>query len=255
MHRRNFNSLLLGAAAAAALPLRTGADERGAYRAGDTVDPDVFVHDRDQTRVPLRALLAPEARVNVLFLFGGGALGSKAPGGLWCRDSHEDAHILRTLSDRYRKAPVAFLPIACPPVYHSEWLGFPKRAFLDYADDSEEFRRAARAFIDSTQAAYDSGLLPQQPYYDLRFRLLLDLAPTQRPAAAYGDIAAWHGRFRAPDEHQVYGVPAFWLLDAGGTVLAEPLRGNIYHPHEGELQIRYTLQDVDRVLAAGMERA
>ena len=80
-----------------------------------------------------------------------------------------------------------FVAIASAPVYHSGALGAKNRVFLDAAESSEEFRAARAAFIASTQAAKDAGILPIQPHFDLRLHLMLNpmrsMAELQRTIA------------------------------------------------------------------------
>jgi hypothetical protein len=219
------------------------------YGEGSVISPEVFVTDKDGSQVSLQALLArhPE-QLTVMFIFGGGDLGSGQTGDLWCPDSFEDTSILRTLEGKYRDQGVNFIAVASAPVYHSQVLGFPADVFLDAKDASEEFARARAAFITSTLAAHESGILPIEPYFDLRLRLMLNRNEDLLPGAGFGAVEDWHGAFRAEDETQFYGVPSFWILGADGEVLAEPLRGNIYHPHGGEVRINYTFGDIDALL-------
>jgi hypothetical protein len=73
------------------------------------------------SQVSLLSLFAAQpGNVNVLFIFGGGDLGSKMPGHLWCQDSFEDTHILRTLHGKYQNKAVGFVAVASAPAYHSE---------------------------------------------------------------------------------------------------------------------------------------
>jgi hypothetical protein len=217
---------------------------------GSVIPPDVFVSDQQGSQVSLRSLLeAQPGGINVVFVFGGGDMGSNMPGRLWCQDSFEDTHILRTLVGKYQGKPVGFVAIASAPVYHSGALGAKNRVFLDAAEDSDDFRQARSSFIASTQAAKDAGILPIQPYFDLRLRLMLNPGGRMQPGAGFGEKKPWFGAFRAADEKQFYGVPSFWLVADDGTVLARPFRGNVYHPHGAELKISYTFADVDAQLA------
>jgi len=143
---------------------------------------------------------------------------------------------------------VGFVAIASAPVYHSGALGAKNRVFLDAAEDSDDFRQARESFISSTQAAKDAGILPIQPYFDLRLRLMLNPGGRMQPAEGYGERQSWFGAFRAANETQFYGVPSFWLVADDGTVLAPPFRGNVYHPHGTQLRINYTFADVDSAL-------
>lgn len=221
------------------------------YGKGDLIDPAISINDVSGSSVSLRSILAEHPQdLHVVFIFGGGDLGSGMPGHLWCPDSFEDTHILRALHDQYADEGVHFIPVAVPPVYHSQVLGQPARVFLDAEVGSEPLVAARQAFIDSTMAARAAGILPVEPWFDLRMGLMLNRAEGMLPGAAYGEIGSWQGAFRAADETQFYGVPGFWILSGEGWVLAEPFRGNIYHPHGGNLDIRYTLADVDAALQA-----
>lgn len=260
MNRRDFTNTLLAMSSALATPsgVLAAASQKnsdgllsnpGSYQAGDTISPEVFVSDKTRTRHSLLSILennSPNA-VNVLFIFGGGAMGHNSPGGIWCPDSFEDLHIMRTLKDAYQNTQVGFVFVACAPVFHSKYLGFSDRLFLDLPDDSVEFKNAVKLFIDSTQVAVENGLIPQQPYYDFRLRLMMDKFPGNSPTA--GTIYDWQGKFRDPNEKQKYGTPNIWLLDKEGTILTPPFRDNMYHPKPGDSsQISYTYSDVDHAI-------
>jgi hypothetical protein len=221
---------------------------------GSIIPRDVFVSDLQGKDVSLRGLLeAQPGKVNVVFIFGGGDMGSKMPGRLWCQDSFEDTHILRTLVGKYEGKAVGFVAVASAPVYHSGTLGAKNRVFLDAAEDSEDFKQARASFISSTQDSRDAGILPIQPYFDLRLRLMLNHGGKAQPGAGYGARQPWFGAFRAAGETQFYGVPSFWLVADDGTVLAAPYRGNVYHPHGAQLSIKYTFADVDAQLTKLLE--
>lgn len=226
------------------------------YGKGDLIDPAISINDASGSSISLRALLAEHPQdLHVVFIFGGGDLGAGMPGHLWCADSFEDTHILRALHAKYAEAGVHFIPVAVPPVYHSQVLGHPARVFLDAALGSEPLVAARQAFMESTLAARAAGILPVDPWFDLRMGLMLNRSEDLLPGAAYGAVAAWQGAFRAADETQFYGVPGFWILSGEGWVLAEPFRGNIYHPHGGSIDIRYTLADVEAALQALLQPA
>ena len=260
MNRRHFTKTLLALSSALATPSAVLAaasqkdsdaslSNRGSYQEGDTISPEIFVTDKIQNRHNLLSILENNSpnQVNVLFLFGGGSMGHNSPGGIWCPDSFEDLHILRILKDEYQDTQVGFIFVACAPVFHSKFLGFSDRLFLDQADDSDEYKDAVRVFIDSTQLAVEKGIIPQQPYYDLRLRLMMDKSPGRSPTA--GTIYDWQGKFRDPDETQKYGVPNIWLLDKKGTILIPPFRGNMYHPKPGDnFQFSYSVSDVDHAI-------
>ena len=267
MNRRDFTKTLLAMSSVLATPsgVLAAASQKdsggllpnpGSYQEGDTISPEVFVSDKTQNRHRLLSILENNSpnKINVLFLFGGGAMGHNSPGGIWCPDSFEDLHILRTLKDAYKNTQVGFVFVACAPVFHSKYLGYSDRLFLDQPDDSLEFKNAVKLFIDSTQAALENGIIPQQPYFDLRLRLMMDSSPGRSPTA--GTIYDWQGKFRDPDEKQKYGVPNIWLLDKKGTILTPPFRGNMYHPKAGDsFQISYTFSDVDHAIKQQLARA
>jgi hypothetical protein len=230
--------LLLAATVLQAQPLT--------YAKGSVISPAAYVTDQHGSQASLHGLLAAHPdELTVLFIFGGGDMGFGLPGDLWCQDSFEDTHILRTLAAKYRDQGVNFVAVASAPVYHSQMLGFPGRVFLDEAADSEAFTQAAAAFVDSTLAAHENGILPVEPWFDLRLQLMLSRTEDLLPGAAFGALQDWQGAFRAAGETQFYGVPSFWILSAEGEVLAEPWRGNIYHPHGGDVTINYTFADID----------
>ena len=54
------------------------------YAEGDTISPAIFVENMDGSHVQLASLLQAESGINVLFIFGGGDLGSGMPGHLMC---------------------------------------------------------------------------------------------------------------------------------------------------------------------------
>jgi hypothetical protein len=224
------------------------------YDQGDKISSEIFVTNKSGSQVHLAALLKEaESGINVLFIFGGGDMGSGMPGHLWCPDSFEDTHILRTLYSKYQDMGVNFIPVAAAPAYHTQMLGHKADVFFTDATGSEEFKTAEQAFIDSTLASFDSGILPVEPYMDSRFRLMFNRSPELVPENAYGDILSWQGVFRDPEETQFYGVPSFWILGAGGEILSAPFRGNIYHPHGADVSIKYTFSDIDDALQGLLE--
>jgi len=216
------------------------------YAAGSQIAESVVVENSHGKPESLRQLIADQGKsVYVVFIFGGGGMGySKADktGGLWCPDSFEDMHILRSLAGRY-KDQVGIVPVAVPPVYHAKMMGFPERVFLDAGLDNDTRTAAKTAFLESTEKSFAGGTIPVQPFYDMDFNFLISAEQIELRNENY-PAQNWHGAFRAANETQHYGVPNLWLLDADGKVLHEPFRGNIYHPHGTEIVINYTLQDV-----------
>lgn len=224
------------------------------YGRGDSISQDIFVTDKTGSQVHLASLLKEaESGINVLFIFGGGDMGSGMPGHLWCPDSFEDTYILRTLYSKYQNKGVNFIPVAAAPAYHTQMLGHKADVFFTDAGSSDDFKAAEQAFIDSTLASFDSGILPVEPYMDSRFRLMFNRSPELVPGNAYGDVLSWQGVFRDPEETQFYGVPSFWILGAGGEILSVPFRGNIYHPHGTDVSIKYTYSDIDDALQGLLE--
>jgi hypothetical protein len=225
------------------------------YGPGDVISAEAFVTDREGQDVTLRSLLAAsDHRINVLYIFGGGDLGSGKPGHLWCPESFEDIHILRTLVGKYADADVNFIAVAEVPVYHSQQLGAPVGVFFNEPDDSPTFAEAQAAFVASTMAAFDDGIVPVEPYFDLRFRLNMKRTPGLMPGDPFGPVADWMGAFRDPADTQLYGVPSLWFLSNDGEILADVYRGNVYHPHGTDVSIQYTFADVDATLQALLAR-
>ena len=253
MNRREFNRtalqgvalLLAGVVDAAQADASSDKNNNFHYRKGSIISEQVVILDAQGLPHHLRDLLrVPGKKLNILFVFGGGAMGSsRSTGGIWCPDSFEDLHIYRTLLDNYGDR-VGFIAVACPPVFHSKSMGFVDRVFLDYPPEAVNFKAALAAFISSTLTAVETGIIPHQPYFDPRFRMLMSPQEQESLPVAYGSIPSWQGAFRAADETQSYGVPNFWMLGAQGEVLVEPFRGNVYHPHGGTLKINYSLSDI-----------
>ncbi len=222
------------------------------YAAGSVISDKVTVFNADDEPQSLRDVIAEHGnKVNVVFIFGGGGLGhalTQKTGGLWCPDSFEDMHILRSLKAAYGE-DIGIFPIAVPPAHHTAQLGMAQNAFLNQEFESREYQTAVSAFIDSTQAAVASGVIPAPVFYDSQYNLIVSPQDLEQR-----DIRqAWHGAFRSASEKQTYGVPALWLLDRDGRVLAAPFRGNIYHPHGGDIVINYTLPDVVEAIKHGLK--
>lgn len=211
------------------------------YQAGDTISSETFVHDKAGGQIRIKDLVS-DNKLSILYLFGGGAMGlENKTGGLWCTDSYEDSHILRTLYAKYKGQDIGFIPVAFPAVFHTHYMNHPKKVFLNANNGSEEFVAATNAFVESTWSAHEQGIIPMEPYFDLRFRLLR--ARDDR----FGPVEnSWEGAFRKPGETQTYGVPSFWLVDKTGKILAAPFRGNIYHGLPETYSIAYTLKEVDQ---------
>lgn len=220
------------------------------YKMGSVIDADISIQDVRGKEVSLVDLIRSQDKpFSVVYVFGGGAMGAESiQRGIWCQDSYEDLHILRSLVDRY-KDRVGFIAIAEPPVFHTKQMGHVHRALLDYTPDESAYETAGAAFIESTQEAVNKGTIPIQPYYDVGFRFLMSKKQQSNLKPAYGDVPVWQGAFRMPDDRQTYGVPALWLVDQQGKVLTKPFRGNIYHPHgTDDITLNYSLSDVLNVV-------
>lgn len=236
-------------------PAAAGQDH---YQSGSIITKKISLQDQNQTPQSLTQLLEElDKPVNLLYLFGGGGMGherTKTTGGLWCPDSFEDMHILRSLAKHY-KGLIGVIPIAIPPVFHTSKLGFAARVMLDGSSSDQKYQDALSAFIKSTQSSFDAGTIPIQPLYDLNFNLLVSEETQEQRKSSTRPRRQWHGTFRAADETQSYGVPNFWLVDAQGKILREPFRGNIYHPHGGDININYTLKDVSAAIESALAQA
>jgi hypothetical protein len=199
---------------------------------GEQIPSEAFVQDKDLNPRTLIDLCQnnPDAKVIVLYIYGGAVLKHpKRLGGIWCPDSFEDLYILRFTYHKYKKAPVTFLPVACPPIYSSQYYGYEERVFLDEDEDSEKFKQSARAFIEKNEEIVASGLIPTETFYDVRFRLLFNRSEKWQPGEGYGTIYPWQGKFKPRAETQKYGTPTLWLLNREGVVLDQPFWGNMYH--------------------------
>ncbi len=220
--------------------------EKNHYQQGAIIHADITVQDQSGAQHHLLNLIqSQEKPLSVIYIFGGGAMGAKSiTRGIWCQDSYEDLHILRTLVDNYSDQ-VGFIAIAEPPVFHTRQMGFKDRALLDYAHDSKSYLDAYQAFVESNHAAVKKGLIPIEPYLDMGFRLLMSERQQASLNESYGSVAEWQGFFRAPNENQTYGVPAFWIVDENGEVVEPPFRGNVYHPHGDDvMNLNYSLKDI-----------
>ena len=149
-----------------------------ALAAGDSISPEIFVTDKSGSQVHLQSLFQQsDSDMNVLFIFGGGDLSSNMPGHLWYPDSFEDTHILRTLYSKYQDKGVNFIAVAAAPAYHSQFLDQKAGVFLTDTPESKDYQIAEQTFVESTLASYESGILPFEPYFDSRFRLMFNRSP------------------------------------------------------------------------------
>ena len=217
------------------------------YDAGSQIGQQVSVLNDQGDSLSLRQIIQERGKaVNIVFIFGGGAMGhekGKDRGGLWCPDSYEELHIIRSLKSAYAKQ-VGFFPIAVPPAHHTQYLGSSKGIFLQSDRGGEEYQTAVSGFIDSTQEAVTAGTIPYQTFYDAGYNFMV----SEQVLASRESRQDWHGAFRAANEAQTYGVPSIWIVDDEGRVLQPPFRGNIYHDHGEGILINYTLSDVVRAL-------
>lgn len=224
------------------------------YQLESRISEQVTVADETGRDLSLQKLIANSgAEISVVFIFGGGGMGHKRAeknGGLWCPDSYEDMHILRSLHNYY-KGRVGIIPVAVPPVFHSELLGYEKGLFFTDRSSSD-YQKALMSFVDSTQASFKQGTIPVQPFYDNGFNFLIS-EEQSRLRNKVSPVEKWHGAFRAENETQYYGVPNLWLVDSTGQIIAEPFRGNVYRPHGGGISINYTLKEVVEVIEAKLQ--
>jgi hypothetical protein len=224
------------------------------YQLGSQISEQVTVADKAGTELSLQNIIAGSgSELSAVFVFGGGGMGhqrAEKNGGLWCPDSYEDLHILRSLHNHY-KGKVAVIPIAVPPVFHSRSLGYEEDLFFK-GRANPGYQKALMAFIDSTQAALKQGTIPVQPFYDNDFNFLISSKYSELRKKII-PVENWHGAFRAENETQHYGVPNLWLVDSTGKIIAEPFRGNIYRPHGGDITINYTLKEVVEEIEANLQ--
>lgn len=214
------------------------------YQQGSQINGDVVIANEAKQKISLREILESSPhQLNVLYLFGGGAMGledAADTGGIWCPDSYADMRIFSELVEKHGDN-IGFLAIAIPPAFHTQYAGFPERVFFE-SDSSKPRLEAEKAFIDSSLSAVDNGTIPIKPYFDLGFNLLISDAEKQRRRDMH-PIQDWHGAFRAKNESQHYGVPSFWIVDKNGNVVTEPFRGNVHHP-DNAISINFGLSDV-----------
>ena len=230
----------------AALPNNIEEEKSFSYRIGDKISSEVFISDVEKNHHSLISICGESfPTLNVLYIFGGGALGREdKTGGIWCPDSFEDLYIMRYLKAKYEVEPVQIIPVACPPIYSTQYYGYDEGLLLSESDDSEKVVEAMAKFIQSTMDAFEAGIIPIKPYFDLRFRLMFNRE--YEPGEGYGEVFPWQGKFRSGIESQKYGVPTIWFLDAEGKILDGPFSGNIYH--SDPYQINYTVKDIDEAI-------
>ncbi|MFH0943624.1 MAG: DJ-1/PfpI family protein, partial [Planctomycetota bacterium] len=219
------------------------------YDVGETIDPEVEVEDAAGARHRLLSLPGEEDLVIVLFLFGGG--GDRREfhrAGIWCEDSMNELPLMRHMRARFRDRPVAFLPVACPPVFDEEQFGYPSGCF---EESSADHVAARAAFVKATRDAVDSGLIPfDTVYYDPGFKLMRGPDTAGAPSEeAREEAPSWAGRFRARDEYQQYGLPTIWILSREGKVLMPPFRGNRY---EKDLTLIYTARELHTAISRAL---
>ena len=222
------------------------------HQVGDAVDPATEVVDSRFEPHPLLELFAPETKVVVLVLFGGGAVDPDPPGELWCEDSQAELSGMRDLVDKFSGQPVQFLGIAFPAVYSSEKHGYDADVFIGVPEEDPAYQAASRKLVEATEALRAAGKLPyDQGYYDPRF-LLLSNPEYETAGRREGALPEWAGRFKADQDRQKYGLPTVWLLDSSGVVLDQALTGNIYG--DDPPTIRYTMADLEQAIRHQLER-
>lgn len=238
---------------ALAVAFQSIANSQEHYQLESRISAQIMVSDKTGKELSLQRLIEGSgAELSVVYIFGGGGMGHERAaknGGLWCPDSYEDMHIVRSLHNHY-KGKIGIIPVAVPPVFHSELLGYEKGLF--FTDKATlDYQKALMSFVDSTQESFKQGTIPVQPFYDNDFNLLI----SQQQSRLRNELMStkkWHGAFRAKNETQHYGVPSLWLVDSTGKIIAEPFRGNVYRPHGGDITISYTLKDVVAAIEANL---
>ncbi len=217
-----------------------------AYRIGDKISADIFVSEQNKEHRSLLKMCGESSPIlNVLYIFGGGALGREGKtGGIWCQDSFEDLYIIRYLKAKYEIEPIQIIPVACPPIYSTKYYGYAQDLLLNESDDSAKVVEAEDKFRQTRMQAFEDGIIPVKPYFDLRYRLMFNRE--YETGENYGEVYPWQGKFRADNEFQKYGVPTIWLLDADGKILEGPFSGNVYH--SDPYQISYTVKDIDEAI-------
>lgn len=213
------------------------------YQVGDKLDPDTFVEDKDLNRVRLLEAVKPDTRVVVLVIFGGAARpepgGHSFRGPLWCLDSFDDISVQRALVETFKDQPVEIIGIAVPPVYSTAHEDYGRDVFLGKPDDSPEFQKAARLFIDTTEQQVKNGFLPFPTlYYDLKYRLGLNRSEYM-PGPAYGPVSPWVGKLKWYQDPRKYGTPTIWILSGKGEILRPPFFGNDYDSSPPEINYGY----------------
>lgn len=228
MRRRDF--IRAGAAAAAAWGVQEGsaAAAQNCYMPGDSVDGEVFFLDALQKPARLLKVIKPGSKVSVLVIIGGAYLTTTDKhGGMWCEDTLFEFGNLKAAYNAFKDKGVQFIAVACPPVYSDKY-GWAKGVFLEETESSEKYLKAARQFIEKTEALKKDGTIPiDDLYYDMRYRLLWN-RKEYTPGPAYGTVFDWQGKFKWKKDEQRYGTPCIWFLGPGGRVLREPLYGNNY---------------------------
>lgn len=210
---------------------RLTTDASDSYRPGQRIYPATWVVTGSQERVRLLDLIDRATRVAVVIFFGGASAAPEADQfrtRLWCEDSFDDMAVQRALVHAFREQPVQFVPVALPPVFHSERFGYGDDTFLGQPAESTQYREAVARFIELTERERLRDVIPfEQIYYDPRFRATQNKS-RRKLGPEYGPVEPWQGRFRWYLDARRYGTPTIWLLDASGKVLSEPFIGNDY---------------------------
>jgi len=220
------------------------------YEVGDTIASDVFLYDAAGERKPLLDLAGSESKVIYLLLFGGPTLNaSESYGGLWCVDSFNDMPVSNYLYLKYRNRGVAFVAVACPPIYGEEEYGFAPEVFLPQPDTSAIWRGEFQNFVQACYELQSNHVIPfERLYFDPKFRLMYN----HKKQVAFSDpILSWMGRFKPCSDAQSYSLPAIWIFSTSGRVLHEPFAGNRYSNSTQRLQ--YTAREVESALLQALE--
>lgn len=234
---------LVAAAASGQEGPRLVTTEPASYVPGEKIDPSIWLLDNQLQRVRLIDILKPDTRVALLIFFGGAAADfpdAEARGPLWCEDSFDDLAVQRAAYHEFLDNPsVQFIPVAVAPVYHAERFGFGDDVFLSRPDHSPEYIQAVRSFVDLTEAARATTLLPFEAiYYDPKHRLAQNRKEREL-GEGFGEIYPWQGQFKWHGDPRRYGTPTIWFLGPDGKVLHSPLVGNDYDAESPEINYGY----------------
>lgn len=225
------------------------------YRAGEMIAPETFVYNRIGEKKRLLELARPEVKVIYLLLFGGASASPvETYGGIWCNDSFNDMPISNYMYLKYRERGVAFIAVACPPVYSEQEYGFPGETFLAQPETSDAWRQAFENFVQTTYDLQNNRVIPfDKIYFDPKFRLMFNHHKQANGVAFSDSVLTWMGKLKPCSDKQSHSLPAIWLLSPNGKVLHEPFVGNRYGASTQRIvfTVREVEAAVENILNAG----